>query len=35
MDALEFMDLGGNAIKVLPEELPNLPKLNRVVFKDN
>ena len=29
------MDLGGNQFKVLPEKLPNLPKLNRLIIKDN
>ena len=32
---LEFIDVGGNAIKAFPEKLPNLPKLNRIVLKDN
>ena len=29
------MDLGGNQFKVLPDELPDLPKLGRLVIKDN
>jgi hypothetical protein len=35
LPALEFIDLGGNSIKVLPEKLPDLPKLGRLVIKDN
>jgi len=35
LPVLEFIDIGGNAIKELPEKLPDLPKLGRLVIKDN
>jgi hypothetical protein len=35
LPALEFIDLGANALKVLPEKLPDLPTLGRVIIKDN
>lgn len=35
LPALEFMDLGGNQFKELPEKLPELPKLGRLIIKEN
>jgi len=35
LPVLEFIDLGANSIKVLPEKLPDLPQVGRLIIKEN